>query len=335
MPPEHLPGGRGHARPGPAQEIPGQAGTRRELLLLHRRRSARDHGAVGHPQVRRPDRPRRSAGHAFGRGTLEGAGAGLRARVPSNAVGRRRAPDRRARPRPGRRAGPPVDRPQPPRAGTRRKGVLHRAGAQPQPHDRRHAVGRRGFALRPRRPAGRHHPHPVQRHRRPKLRRVPGARHHDGPGGRRQRLRRQGLVGRPHHRALAQRLPRLRPRPHHRRQHRAVRRAGGRSLLQWRGRRTLRGAQLRRRHGGGRHGRPRLRIHDRRHRRGAGRHRPQLRGGHVGRRGVRLGSGTHAQAPRQPVHGGTGSRGAACRTAVAEQHRHLAQRATRRRTRNG
>ncbi|KAG1256758.1 hypothetical protein G6F65_016190 [Rhizopus arrhizus] len=64
-------------------------------------------------------------------------------------LGCRRAPDRRAGPRPGRRAGPPVDRPQPPRAGTRRKGVLHRAGAQPQPHDRRHAVGRRGFALRP------------------------------------------------------------------------------------------------------------------------------------------------------------------------------------------
>ena len=59
-------------------------------------------------------------------------------------------------------------------------------------------------ALRPRRPARRHHPHPVQRHRRPELRRVPGARHHHGPGGRRQRLRGQGPVRRTHHRALAQ-----------------------------------------------------------------------------------------------------------------------------------
>jgi glutamate synthase (NADPH) large chain len=204
VPPEHLPGGRGHAGSGAAQEVPGQARARRQLLLLHCRGSARDHGPAGHPQVRRPDRPRRPAGHALGRRALEGAGPGLHPRVPPDAVRRRSAPDRRTGSRPGRRARSPVDRTQQAGAGARREGLVHRAGAQPQPHHRRHAVGRRGRALRPRRPAGRHHPHPVQRHRRPELRRVPGPWHHHGPGGRRQRLRRQGPVGRPHHRALAQ-----------------------------------------------------------------------------------------------------------------------------------
>ena len=39
------------------------ARARRQLLLLRRRGSAPDHGAAGHPQVRRPDRPRRPARH--------------------------------------------------------------------------------------------------------------------------------------------------------------------------------------------------------------------------------------------------------------------------------
>ena len=53
-------------------------------------------------------------------------------------------------------------------------------------------------------------------------------------------------------------------REHHRRQHRAVRRDRRRGVLPRRGRRALRGAQLRRRRGGRRLRRPRLRIHDRR-----------------------------------------------------------------------
>ncbi len=110
---------------------------------------------------------------------------------------------------------------------------------------------------------------------------------------------------------------------------------GGRGLLPRRGRRALRGAQLGRRHGRGRHRRPRLRIHDRRHRRRAGRDRPQLRGRHVGRRRLRVRSGRHAQAARQPVDGRTGSRAAARGTAGPEQHRRLAQRAARRRARDG
>jgi glutamate synthase (NADPH/NADH) large chain len=77
-------------------------------------------------------------------------------------------------------------------------------------------------ALRPRRPAGRHHPHPAARHRRPVRRRLPGARHHHRPGRRRQRLCRQGPVGRAHHRAPEHRVPWLGREQHHRRQYRDV-----------------------------------------------------------------------------------------------------------------
>ena len=45
VPPEHLPGGRGHAGSGAAQEIPGPARARDQFLLLRRRRSAPHHGA--------------------------------------------------------------------------------------------------------------------------------------------------------------------------------------------------------------------------------------------------------------------------------------------------
>jgi hypothetical protein len=49
VPSEHLPGGRGHAGPGSAQALQGQARARHQLLLLHRRRSARDDGRHGLP----------------------------------------------------------------------------------------------------------------------------------------------------------------------------------------------------------------------------------------------------------------------------------------------
>ena len=45
VPPEHLPGGRGHAGSRTAQEIQGPARARDQFLLLRRRRSAQDHGA--------------------------------------------------------------------------------------------------------------------------------------------------------------------------------------------------------------------------------------------------------------------------------------------------
>ena len=45
VPPQHLPGGGGDAGPGAAREVRGPARARRQLLLLRRRGSARDHGA--------------------------------------------------------------------------------------------------------------------------------------------------------------------------------------------------------------------------------------------------------------------------------------------------
>ena len=96
---------------------------------------------------------------------------------------------------------------------------------------------------------------------------------------------------------------------------------------------ALRGAQLGRGHGGRGHRRPRLRIHDGRHGRGAGRHRPQLRRRHVGRRGVCLGSGPHLPGALQHRHGRTRTGAAACRAAIGQRDRILAQRAARRRAR--
>ena len=92
-------------------------------------------------------------------------------------------------------------------------------------------------------------------------------------------------------------------REHHRRQHGALRRHRRRGLLRGRGRRALRRAQLGRGLRRRRHRRPWLRIHDRRRGRRAGRHRPQLRGRHVGRRGLRLRSEGAVQGPVQSGDG--------------------------------
>ena len=73
VPPEHLPGRRGDAGPGAAQALHRHAGARHQLLLLHRRGSARDHGAAGLPHLQRDDRPGRQAGHAQRGRALEGA----------------------------------------------------------------------------------------------------------------------------------------------------------------------------------------------------------------------------------------------------------------------
>ena len=80
--PQYLPGGRGHAGSGAAQEVRRAPGTRRQLLLLRRRRSAPDHGAAGHPHDRPVDRAQRSARHAPRAGALEGQGPGLQPSVP-------------------------------------------------------------------------------------------------------------------------------------------------------------------------------------------------------------------------------------------------------------
>ena len=53
VPPQHLPGRRRDAGSGAAQALRRPARARRQLLLLRRRGSARDHGAAGLPHVRR------------------------------------------------------------------------------------------------------------------------------------------------------------------------------------------------------------------------------------------------------------------------------------------
>ena len=75
---------------------------------------------------------------------------------------------------------------------------------------------------------------------------------------------------------------------HHRRQRDPVRRHQRPGLPARRGRRAVRGAQLRRTRGGRGRRRPRLRVHDRRQGRHPRTDRPQLRGGHVRRHRLRL-----------------------------------------------
>ena len=92
LPPEHLPGRDRHPGPGAAQALQGHARARRQLLLLRRRGGARDPRLAGAADARRGDRPRRSARHARGDRSLEGA--------------RRRPDARAAADRDHRRAGP-------------------------------------------------------------------------------------------------------------------------------------------------------------------------------------------------------------------------------------
>ncbi len=62
VPPQHLPGGRRHAGPGAARQVPGKARARDQLLLLRGRGGARDHGRARLSQVQRDDRPDRGLG---------------------------------------------------------------------------------------------------------------------------------------------------------------------------------------------------------------------------------------------------------------------------------
>ena len=181
-------------------------------------------------------------------------------------------------------------------ARARRAGQDHSQHPQHRPHRRRHAVGRDRQALRPRRPARRHHPRQPQGHRRAELRRVPRPRRHLRARRRRQRLCRQGPVRRPHRHPPAGRHRRRAGGIDHRRQHRAVRRDRGRVLLPRRRRRALRGAQLRRHRRGRGRRRPLLRIHDRRHRGGARPDRTQFRRRHVGRHRLCARRGRHASS---------------------------------------
>ena len=88
-----------------------------------------------------------------------------------------------------------------------------------------------------------------------------------------------------------------------RRQHRPLRRDRRAGLLPGAGRRALRGPQLRRLGARGGHRRPRLRVHDGRPRGRARSHRPELRGGHERRGGLRARRGRHLRRALQHGHG--------------------------------
>ena len=209
VPPQHLPGGRGHAGSGAAPQVQRPSRARRELLLLRRRGSARADGAAGLPPLRRDDRPRRPARHAGRHRALEGARPRLHPRVPpaEDAAGSRALAQGRPGPRARPRARPSAARRR--AAGHREAaaGAAHPEDPQREPLGGRDAVRHRGAPLRPRRPAGRHDPRGVRGHRGAELRRLPGARHHLRAAGRHQRLRGQGPVGRAHRRLSRSRVP--------------------------------------------------------------------------------------------------------------------------------
>ncbi len=74
LPSQHLPGRHRDAGSRAAQALRGEAGARRQLLLLRRRGTARDHGWARHPHGRRADRPQRPARSRIRR-SITGRGA--------------------------------------------------------------------------------------------------------------------------------------------------------------------------------------------------------------------------------------------------------------------
>ena len=175
-----------------------QAGVRRELLHVHRRRSPGIHGAVGLPDLQRGRRAGGRAGHHAGPRALEGAQAGSDAGAARAGVGvHEPGPvlQLASGPRPGQGARSAVDRDEPRGAGFRQTGAVLHHHQQRQPHGRHHARPRADESLWRPRAAGRHHRHHVRRLRRQQLRRLCAQGHHPAGVRRRQRLRRQGPSG--------------------------------------------------------------------------------------------------------------------------------------------
>src|SRR5712672_3875951 len=112
MPLEHLPGWRGDAGSGAAQEILRETRIRGELLFSRRRGSARADGAPGDPEVQRSYRPGEFARYEEGDRALEGEGSGLLEDLPdARHAGASRALQQRApEPRPGKSPGQPAER---------------------------------------------------------------------------------------------------------------------------------------------------------------------------------------------------------------------------------
>ena len=115
---------------------------------------------------------------------------------PGCAGERRHLPQRDAEPSPRAHPRPQADRGGARRDRPRRAGEDRDRDLKREPHRGRDALGRDRQDLRPRRPAGRHHPREAQGHRGPELRRVARARRHLRARGRGERLCRQGPLGR-------------------------------------------------------------------------------------------------------------------------------------------
>ena len=218
VPPQHLPGRRRHPGPGAARALHRPARARDQLLLLRRRRAARDHGAAGLPHAQRDDRPGRPPRHAaapsitgrrggvdLSQAALPGAG-----QATGVAIWNCETPEPRAR----QGARPRADRGG--AAGARE--AASRCGSSRPISNVNRTVGamlsgevakRYGHAGLPEDTISVR----LDRHRRPELRRLPGARRVARADRRRQRLCRQGPVGRPRGRAPARRAARaIRPR---------------------------------------------------------------------------------------------------------------------------
>ena len=135
---------------------------------------------------------------------------------------------------------------------------------------------------------------------RAELRRLrPPGRHH-APVRRHQRLPGQGPVRGAGHRASGRGRPLRRRGEHRGRQRDPLRGHRRRGLPPRPGRRAVLRPQLGGHRRGRGRGRPRLRVHDRRPGGGARADRAQLRGRHVGRRGLRLRSARRAGRDVQP-----------------------------------
>ena len=182
VPPQHLPGGHRHAGSGAAREVPGHAGERHQLLLLHRRTGARstwrrwasaastkwsaastcstraqaiDHWKAQGPRPLGDPLQSRRCPAASRRRCVQAQDHGL---------------DRGARLQ--------ADRSRARSHRERHAGRDQAADPQRAPHRGRHAERRNRAALRLRRPARRHHPLPIHRLGRTELRRVPGQGRH-------------------------------------------------------------------------------------------------------------------------------------------------------------
>ena len=77
MPSQHLSGRNCDSGSGAARAFRRSTGTRRQLFLLRRRRSARDHGPARFPQAGRDDRSQRSAARPPDAGSCQGRVAGF------------------------------------------------------------------------------------------------------------------------------------------------------------------------------------------------------------------------------------------------------------------